>query len=70
MVLKLGVGAHTSGRNSGVLHAGFYYSTNSQKAIYSVLGNKYWRDYCEKYDIPIRKTGKFIVMPKGQSEKA
>jgi len=24
-----GLGAHTSGRNSGVLHAGFYYSTNS-----------------------------------------
>ena len=24
-----GLGIHASGRNSGVLHAGFYYSTNS-----------------------------------------
>ena len=26
------IGEHASGRNSGVLHAGFYYSTDSQKA--------------------------------------
>ena len=34
------MGVHTSGRNSGVLHAGFYYSSDSLKAKYSVLGNK------------------------------
>lgn len=32
-------GVHTSGRNSGVLHAGFYYSSDSLKAKYSVEGN-------------------------------
>ena len=35
-----GLGAHTSGRNSGVLHAGFYYTSNSLKAKYSVSGNR------------------------------
>ena len=49
-----GLGVHTSGRNSGVLHAGFYYSTNSQKAKYCVVGNAAWRQYCDKYSIPIR----------------
>ena len=38
-----GLGVHTSGRNSGVLHAGFYYNTNSLKAKYSVIGNLQWR---------------------------
>ena len=36
---KAVLGAHTSGRNSGVLHAGFYYTPDSQKAKYSVSGN-------------------------------
>ena len=34
-----GLGVHASGRNSGVLHAGFYYNSDSLKAKYSVLGN-------------------------------
>ena len=37
---KSGLGVHTSGRNSGVLHAGFYYNSDSLKAKYSVLGNQ------------------------------
>jgi (S)-2-hydroxyglutarate dehydrogenase len=36
------VGAHTSGRNSGVLHAGFYYASDSQKALYCKVGNQFW----------------------------
>ena len=32
-------GAHASGRNSGVLHAGFYYDADSLKAELSVRGN-------------------------------
>lgn len=65
-----GLGVHTSGRNSGVLHAGFYYSTSSLKAKYSVKGNLAWRQYCDKFDIPIKRTGKYVVMPAGQSEDA
>ena len=39
-------GFHTSGRNSGVIHAGIYYTPGSQKAKYSVAGNKMLSDYC------------------------
>ena len=34
------VGLHTSGRNSGVLHAGLYYKPGSLKAKVSVKGSK------------------------------
>jgi len=32
-------GAHASGRNSGVLHAGFYYTADSLKARFTREGN-------------------------------
>ena len=34
------VGKHASGRNSGVLHAGFYYSADSLKARFCRDGNR------------------------------
>lgn len=34
------VGLHSSGRNSGVLHAGFYYTANSLKAKFTKEGNE------------------------------
>ena len=33
-------GAHSSGRNSGVLHAGFYYTPDSLKAKFTREGNE------------------------------
>ncbi|MCA9474247.1 MAG: FAD-dependent oxidoreductase, partial [Nitrospira sp.] len=33
-------GAHASGRNSGVLHAGFYYTPDSLKAKFTRIGNR------------------------------
>ena len=39
-------GEHASGRNSGVLHAGFYYTADSLNAGLTKEGNKRLTDYC------------------------
>ena len=52
---------HASGRNSGVLHAGFYYSADSLKAKFTRDGNKLLRGYCEYKKIPVNKCGKLVV---------
>ena len=52
---------HASGRNSGVLHAGFYYSADSLKAKFTRDGNKLLREYCEYKKIPVNKCGKLVV---------
>lgn len=54
-------GAHASGRNSGVLHAGFYYSPDSLKAKFTRLGNEHLSVYCEEKGIPLNKCGKLVV---------
>lgn len=54
-------GLHASGRNSGVLHAGFYYSPDSLKAKFTRLGNKLLTEYCETREIAINKCGKLVV---------
>ena len=54
-------GLHASGRNSGVLHAGFYYSPDSLKAKFTRFGNKMLTEYCESKKIAINKCGKLVV---------
>ncbi|MCZ6841738.1 MAG: L-2-hydroxyglutarate oxidase [SAR324 cluster bacterium] len=55
------LGLHASGRNSGVLHAGFYYSADSLKAKFTRLGNQALTEYCESKGIPLNKCGKLVV---------
>jgi L-2-hydroxyglutarate oxidase LhgO len=55
------VGLHASGRNSGVIHAGFYYSADSLKAKLTRLGNQLLTAYCEQKKIPVLKCGKLVV---------
>ena len=62
-------GLHASGRNSGVLHAGFYYSLDSLKARFTRLGNRQLTQYCERKKIALNKCGKLVVA-KNQSELA
>ncbi|MDA7818265.1 FAD-dependent oxidoreductase [Sulfurimonas sp.] len=55
------VGKHASGRNSGVLHAGFYYSADSLKAKFTVNGNKLMKQFCYNNDIFVNETKKIVV---------
>lgn len=52
---------HASGRNSGVLHAGFYYSPDSLKAKFCRIGNKELRIIANKFGIPVNEVGKVVV---------
>ncbi|HAZ07865.1 MAG TPA: L-2-hydroxyglutarate oxidase [Elusimicrobia bacterium] len=56
-----GPARHSSGRNSGVLHAGFYYTADSLKARFTRAGNLAWTDYCRERGLPLRACGKLVV---------
>ena len=51
----------TSGRNTGMLHAGFLYKTGSLKAQCCVEGNKEFDQVARELDVPFKRTGKLIV---------
>jgi L-2-hydroxyglutarate oxidase len=55
------LGLHASGRNSGVLHAGFYYSPDSLKAKFCRDGNKELRKVAKKHGVEVRDVGKVVV---------
>ena len=54
-------GQHASGRNSGVLHAGFYYTPDSLKARFTRDGNRAFTDYCLTRKLSINQCGKLVV---------
>ena len=51
----------SSGRNTGMLHAGFLYKTGSLKAICAVEGNQEFEQVARELDVPFKRTGKLIV---------
>ena len=55
------IGKHASGRNSGVLHAGFYYSPDSLKAKFCRDGNSEMRLIAKEYGVPVEEVGKVVV---------
>jgi len=55
------IALHASGRNSGVIHAGFYYSPDSLKAAFCREGNLELRKLAKKYGIPVKNVGKVVV---------
>ena len=52
---------HSSGRNSGVLHAGFYYTSDSLKAKFTRNGNFEMKAFCKKYNLKINHSKKVVV---------
>ena len=52
---------HGSGRNSGVLHAGFYYTSNSLKARFTRDGNIALKKYCRDNGLAMNECGKVVV---------
>lgn len=54
-------GLHASGRNSGVLHAGFYYTADSLKARLTRDGNRQMTEYCEERGLGINRCGKLVI---------
>jgi L-2-hydroxyglutarate oxidase LhgO len=55
------VALHSSGRNSGVLHAGFYYTADSLKARFSREGTRRWTEFCLDRGLAINRCGKLVV---------
>src|ERR1700679_1826893 len=56
-----GEAQHASGRNSGVLHAGFYYTADSLKAKFTVEGSRTMKAYVRAKGLAINQCGKLVV---------
>lgn len=52
---------HGSGRNSGVIHAGFYYSPESLKAQLTRDGNQLLKEFCANHQLKLLNCGKVVV---------
>ncbi len=64
------LGAHASGRNSGVLHSGINQKPGTLKARMSVLGNRLARDFCTTHAVPMVECGTIVVARTPAEEKA
>ena len=60
------VAQHSSGRNSGVLHAGFYYTANSLKAKFTKEGNARLKAFCKERGLKINPCAKVVVAQNSQ----
>jgi len=63
------VGAETSARNSGVIHAGLYYPEGSLKERLCIEGKSLLYRYCQDNRVPYEQTGKWIVSSAGQESR-
>ncbi len=64
-------GDNQSSRNSGVVHAGIYYSLDKEplKARLCVEGNRLLYQFCAEFGVPCRPTGKLVVAVDADEEE-
>ena len=55
------VARHQTGHNSGVIHAGIYYTPGSLKATLCRAGAQAMKEFCAEEGIPFRVPGKLVV---------
>ncbi len=55
------LGCHSSGRNSGILHAGIYYPPKTLKADVCIGGSRRLKRWVKDRNLPIKECGKLIV---------
>ena len=56
-----GPARHQTGHNSGVIHAGVYYTPGSLKASFCLAGNRATKAFCDEHDILYNECGKLLV---------
>ncbi|MBN2014629.1 MAG: NAD(P)/FAD-dependent oxidoreductase [Candidatus Altiarchaeota archaeon] len=56
----------TSGRNSGVAHAGFYVQSGTLKAELNVKGHRMLPSLCSELGVPYEEVGKLVVAKKAE----
>ena len=60
------VGRGQSSRNSGVLHAGLYYTPGSAKARWCTAGKLRMERFCEENEVPLLRNGKVVAAVRGE----
>ncbi|WP_028021681.1 L-2-hydroxyglutarate oxidase [Enterovibrio calviensis] len=58
---EIQVANHQTGRNSGVIHAGVYYTPGSMKAKFCTEGNLAIKAFCREHAIAFEECGKLLV---------
>ena len=56
-----GAAQHQTGHNSGVIHAGVYYTPGSLKAKFCLEGNRATREFCDQHNVRYDICGKLLV---------
>ncbi|MDR9439988.1 MAG: FAD-dependent oxidoreductase, partial [Halomonas sp.] len=64
-----GAARHQTGHNSGVIHAGVYYTPGSLKARFCLEGNRATKAFCDAHGIAYDTCGKLLVATNEQEKQ-